>query len=133
MPREERIHIAKMLVVAAISSSPWAIGLPVISFHCPQFWDVIPSFALIGCVYFQGLGTGALLGISSRPQKSRDIGLGAVSAALMLAIAPESIRLAVIKMPISYRWVVTSILGTIAVVAYLWLALGYWKAKRTVT
>jgi hypothetical protein len=133
MPRERRIHNAKMLVAFAIAFAAWAIGAPVIRLHVPEFWDMVPYFVLIGLMYFQGLGAGALLGISSRSQKARDIALGAGSATLMLAIAPESIRVALIRMPISYRWVVASVLGTIAVVAYLWLALRYWKARRAVT
>jgi hypothetical protein len=133
MPKEERIHNAKMLLAFAIGFAAWAIAAPVISFHCPEDWNIVPYFALIGLWYFQGLGAGALLGISSRSQKTRDIVLGTLSAVLMLALAPESIRIALIKVPISSRWVVGSVLGAIAVITYLLLALRYWRARRAVT
>ncbi len=131
--KEERLHYAKVFVAFVIGFSAWAIAAPVIGFHVPEFWDVIPYFTLVGLMYFQALAAGALLGISNRSRRSRDIAIGTASAALMLAIAPESFRVALIKAPISYRWVVGGVLGTIAVMAHLWLALRYWKARRAVT
>src|SRR6185295_4170927 len=104
MSKEERIHGAKMFMAFAIGFSAWAIAAPVISFHIPEFWDALPYFTLVGLMYIQALAAAALLGISNRPQKSRDIVVGTASAAVMLVIAPESIRVALIKVPISSRW-----------------------------
>ena len=129
---DARIHNTKVVLALAIGFSAWAIGASVISFHLPEYWEVLPYFALIGLWYLQGLGALALLGVSNRPRQSRDIFLGALSAVLMLVLAPESIRIGLVKVPISYRWIVASGLGTVAVIAYLWLALRYWRARRAV-
>ena len=133
MTREERIHAAKALAAFVIGFSAFAIASPVISFHFPDNWASIPYFVLVGLMYCQMLGSAALLGISNRPTLSRDIALGTVSAVLMLAAAPESIRVALIKMPISLRWIVMSPLATVAIVIYLLLAVRYWAGRRAVT
>jgi len=127
MSQEEVVHYAKFVVALVIGFSAWAIAAPVISFYCPEFWDAIPYFSVVALMYFQAVGALALLNISNRPRFSRDILFGAVSAALILAVAPFSIRVALIKIPISARWIVCSALGSLAVATYLYLALRFWR------
>jgi hypothetical protein len=133
MSKDEQIHAAKVAAAFVIGFSAFAIASPVISFQFPDNWALIPYFVWVGLMYCQMLGSAALLGISNRPTLSRDIALGAVSAVLMLAVAPESIRVALIKMPISLRWIVMSPLATVAVSVYILLAIRYWIGRRAVT
>ena len=102
MTREEQIHNAKLFGAIVIGFSAFAIASPVISFSFPGQLGFNPVLRFRWSMYWQMFGAAALLGISNRQRLSRDIAFGAVSAVLMLAIAPESIRVALIKMPISF-------------------------------
>jgi hypothetical protein len=129
MTREERITSIKLLLWMA-SPLP-AIGLTgtFVNVYGGE-WKFLLSIGGLGISLAFSFGVWVLLNPNRMANEARFVLLGALAAILLAMLAPESIRIGVVNLSLSPRWLVASALSAIASLTYVWFAFRYWKYRK---
>jgi hypothetical protein len=127
---QERIDGIRTLAMTVSPVPAIAVAGPLINAYCPGNWTALALLVLCGPMILFIRGVSVLLYPAGRAIRPRAVILGGVSAALLLAMAPESIRLGLANRSSSPRWIVFAVAGTVAAVAYLWFAYRSWRSRE---
>ena len=129
MSSDERSQYLRTLG-ATFAMAPVVISVPIVEVHVSETWVWLWPLALPLPMILLFRGAALLLNARVGSFGPRWVAYGAVAAALLLVLAPESLRLAVVNFSIRPFWGAMTAVGTLVALAYIWASAAYWWRGR---
>ena len=129
MTPEERSHLLKHLATV-LAMAPVVLTAPLVDVYVRDSWLWVWPVAIVGPIYLLVWGARAMLFTEVQAARPRAMTYGVAAALLLLAFAPEALRLSIANFSIRPSWIAWMSASAFVAVVYVWFAFRLWWKRR---